>query len=259
MFKLLQKVARSSFTKSANSFRNAEFHQAPLLVCHCDGSSFRPNLPMYNVLRGYAKNKDKKKDKNKAKVEVNEAQLAEAVNLGALRKDMERAIGTLKEEFVKNLSIRSSAGSIESIIVNVDGKDHTLQELAQIARKNPKTVVVNMAIFPQAIPAALKAIAKSGMNLNPQQDGTTLYIPVPTVTKEHRENLAKGAKSLFVKCKDGIRDVQNKQFKSLKRKEGLSIDTERNLEQQITAIADSYIHEAERILQAKQNELIGNN
>lgn len=63
--------------------------------------------------------------------------------------------------------------------MSLDGKDHTLQELAQIVRKNPKTVVVNMAIFPQAIPSAIKAIQQSGMNLNPQQDGTTLYIPVP--------------------------------------------------------------------------------
>lgn len=46
-------------------------------------------------------------------------------------------------------------------------------------RKNPTMTVVNMSVFPQAIPAAIKAIQKSGMNLNPQQDGTTLYIPVP--------------------------------------------------------------------------------
>jgi ribosome recycling factor len=72
-----------------------------------------------------------------------------------------------------------SAGSIEGLPIEFDGKMHTLQELAQIVRKNPKMLVVNMSVFPQAIPAALKAIEKSGMNLNPQQDGTTLYIPVP--------------------------------------------------------------------------------
>lgn len=71
------------------------------------------------------------------------------------------------------------AGSIETIPVSLDGKEHTLQELAQIVRKNTKTIVINMALFPQAIPAALKAMEKSGMNLNPQQDGTTLYVPIP--------------------------------------------------------------------------------
>lgn len=61
----------------------------------------------------------------------------------------------------------------------MDGKDHTLQELAQIVRTNPKTVILKMAIFPQAIPAVIQALQKSGMNLNPQQDGTSIYIPVP--------------------------------------------------------------------------------
>lgn len=63
--------------------------------------------------------------------------------------------------------------------VEFDGKEHTLQEIAQIIRKDQKTIVVNMSVFPQAIPSVLKAILKSGMNLNPQQDGTTLFIPIP--------------------------------------------------------------------------------
>jgi ribosome recycling factor len=63
--------------------------------------------------------------------------------------------------------------------VSLDGKEYELQELAQIVRKNPKTIVINMTSFPQAIPAALQSIGKSGMNLNPQQDGTTLFIPIP--------------------------------------------------------------------------------
>lgn len=71
------------------------------------------------------------------------------------------------------------SGAIDSLKVSLDGKDYTLQELAQIVRKNPKTIVLNMAVFPQAIPAVIQALQKSGMNLNPQQDGTSLFIPVP--------------------------------------------------------------------------------
>lgn len=59
------------------------------------------------------------------------------------------------------------------------------------------------------------------------------------VTKEHREGLAKNAKSLFVKCKDSIRDAQNKHTKSLKRKDGISVDVVRQVEDQIIAIADT--------------------
>lgn len=75
--------------------------------------------------------------------------------------------------------MRSTTGAIESMPINLDGKEYTLQELAQIARKNPTTVILNLSTFPQAIPNVLQALSKSGMNLNPQQDGTTLFIPIP--------------------------------------------------------------------------------
>jgi ribosome recycling factor len=70
-------------------------------------------------------------------------------------------------------------GSIETLPVSLDGKEYELQEIAQIIRTYPTTIVINMASFPQAIQSAIQAINKSGMNLNPQQDGTTLFIPIP--------------------------------------------------------------------------------
>jgi ribosome recycling factor len=75
--------------------------------------------------------------------------------------------------------IMFSIGSIETIKVKFEGSDHALNELAQVARKNPKTLIVNCSSVPQAIPNILQAIKQSGMNLSPQQDGTTLFIPIP--------------------------------------------------------------------------------
>lgn len=77
------------------------------------------------------------------------------------------------------------------------------------------------------------------------------------VTKEHRENLAKRAKAVFVKYKDKLKDVQNKEIKSLKKKTGISEDVIHSAQQQIMAITDSYVSEAEKLLLAKQNELLG--
>lgn len=137
----------------------------------------KPLLP--SQCRHYAKGKDKKKDKLKGKVQINDVQIAEVTNVQALKDQMQETVEGLKDNFIKHLSLRSSSGAIEALKVDLDGKEHTIQELAQVVRKNPKTIVINMAIFPQAVPAVTKALRESGMNLNPQQDGTTLYVPVP--------------------------------------------------------------------------------
>ncbi len=60
-----------------------------------------------------------------------------------------------------------------------EGDTYTLQEIAQIGKKGPQLLVVNLSGFPQAVKNVLKAINDSGMGLNPQQDGTTIFISVP--------------------------------------------------------------------------------
>lgn len=213
----------------------------------------------HQQIRNYAKGKDKqKKDSKKpSKVEINNEQLESAINMKQMRTQMDKVMDTMKDEFVKNLSLRSTTGAIETLKVEIDGKDVELQELAQVIRKNPKTIVINLIGFPQLIPQVLQAINKSGMNLSPQQDGTTVFVPVPKVTKEHRENLAKNAKALFIKCRDGIKDVQNLFIKKVKNQKEISVDLNHSLQKQIVAFGDTYVVEAEKILQTKQNELLG--
>lgn len=214
----------------------------------------------FNVAsRNYSHSRDKKKDhkgKHAPKVEINEHQLATAVNVEQLKNQMEKALSVMKDEFVKNLSLRSSTGAIETLKVNAEGKEYELQELGQIIRKNPKTIVINLIGFPQLIPQVLQTLAKSGMNLNPQQEGTTIFVPVPRITKEHRENLAKNAKTLFIKCRDSIKDVQNSYIKKVKNQTSISIDLNHQIQNQIIAMGDGFINEAEKLLHIKQNELM---
>lgn len=69
--------------------------------------------------------------------------------------------------------------------------------------------------------------------------------------------LSKNAKALFIKCRDNVRDVQNNAIKKIKKKTGLSEDLVHDVQLQVTSIADSYIEEAQKLLDTKQQELIG--
>lgn len=222
-------------------------------------------LPQLNFTRSYAKSqKDKLKLKAKNKgvkasfFRLNDERLNEIINVDTYVNKLEKCVATLSDEFIKNLSLRSTTGSIETIKVKFEGEEHELQDIAQIVRKNPKTIVVNMVAFPQAIPFALKSIERSGMNLNPQQDGTTLFIPVPKVTKEHRSNLAKNAKALFHKCKDHIKDAKNDVLRKVKNNKDISADENYSAQMQLTEMAEEYVAKAEKMLAAKENELLGN-
>uniref|UniRef100_A0A182N7G1 Ribosome-recycling factor, mitochondrial n=1 Tax=Anopheles dirus TaxID=7168 RepID=A0A182N7G1_9DIPT len=258
-------IARAS-NKTNSSVQQNRAHSTVLL---CSGASRRQcERPVAQVgsittttqcVRYYAKGKDKKKDKKgaPAKVKINDEQLGNLIDLDALRTQLDKSLGAMKDDYVKHLSLRSTTGSIETLRITYEGKDYQLQELGQVVRKNPKTIVVNLVSFPQTIPVVLQAIQRSGMNLNPQQDGTTLFIPVPKVTREHREGLAKNAKVLFVKCRDRIKDAQNQTIKKLKKQPNVSEDEAFQAQTQITAIADGFVKEAEKLMEQKQAELLG--
>jgi len=205
--------------------------------------------------RYYAKGRDKLKNR-KTQVLVNEAEMAAVVDVEKLKAQLGKVIEEMKDDYTKQLNIRGAAGALESLEVEFDGEVYPLQELAQVGRKNPQLAVLNLASLPDAIKPVMQAIQDSGMNLNPQQEGTTIYVPLPKVTREHRENLAKNAKALFTKYKVALQGVQNKFVKQAKSQAGLSEDLVFSVNQQIMKLTDNYIAEAENLMHLKQKELL---
>lgn len=196
------------------------------------------------------------KEKRKPQaVHINPDELDGVINVDRMNMLFDKAFEDYKNQLMKHIGLRTSIGAVEELIVKFDGADYQLQEIAEISRK-PKLIVMNMSAFPQIIPDVLNTLSKSQMNLNPQQDGTMLYIPIPKVTKEYRESLAKTAKKYFVKCKEDITDVRNMHIKTLKRKDKLSEDLMFRIESYITSLSREYVDNAEKLLLTKEKELL---
>ncbi|XP_066590417.1 ribosome-recycling factor, mitochondrial isoform X2 [Prorops nasuta] len=204
------------------------------------------------------KEKDRGKDKKKKPLpqNIDFREIAEVFNVDKLKDHFNDEVEELKKNFIANVSLRTTAGSIEELPVKFEGDDFMLHDLAQIARK-PKVIVLNVSAFPQAIPDIVKAIEASKMNLNPQLDGSTIYLPLPKVTKEHRENLSKAAKALYIKCRDKCKKIQNDYIRKLENKEGYPDDKKHRIKGFLEVLCNQYIKQAETLLKAKQTELLG--
>lgn len=63
--------------------------------------------------------------------------------------------------------------------VKFEGKEYELQQVAKMTRKGQQTIVVDMLSFPQMTKAVVDTLKTSALNLNPQQEGTTIYVPIP--------------------------------------------------------------------------------
>ncbi|XP_053138605.1 ribosome-recycling factor, mitochondrial isoform X1 [Hemicordylus capensis] len=198
------------------------------------------------------------KGKSQARVNLNASLVEDIVNLEEVQEEMRSVLQGLQEDFGKSLSIRTSPGALDHItVVTKEGK-FPLNQLGQISMKSPQLLVVNMSNFPESSAAAIKAIQESGMNLNPEAEGSIIRVPVPKVTREHRESLATLAKQLTHKAKESLRKVRAGAINRTKKAKGtVSEDTIRLIEKQIQQMADDTAAEMEKLLAVKTKELLG--
>ncbi|KFP74214.1 PREDICTED: ribosome-recycling factor, mitochondrial [Acanthisitta chloris] len=208
--------------------------------------------------RQLATKKSKGKGQSQAKVNISAALVEDIINLEETNEDFQAVIEALKEDFSRNLSVRTSPGALDHITVMTKDGKFPLNQLGQISQKSPQLIVVNMINFPESTAAATKAIRESGMNLNPEVDGTVIRVPVPKVTREHRESLAKLAKQSTNKSKEALRKVRSKSINQVKKfKSKVSEDTIWLLEKQIQQMADEASAEMDKLLAVKTKELLG--
>ncbi|KAM4663944.1 ribosome-recycling factor, mitochondrial isoform 2-T2 [Discoglossus pictus] len=213
---------------------------------------------LIQLSRHLATKKSKAKAKVPAsKVNINAALVEDIINLEELKQEMGNLLETLKEDFSKNLSIRTSPGAFDHITVTTKDGKFPLNQIAQISLKTPQLFIINMASFPESASAALEALRESRMNLNPELDGAIIRVPVPQVTREHRENLSKLAKQLTNKAKDTLRKVRTSAMQEVKKSKGeVSEDTLKLLEKQIQQMADTVALEMDKQLTIKTKELL---
>lgn len=212
------------------------------------------------VVRGYAKKAKKEKvvTGGKKKVALTSEELDGVLELPRLQEEMQEAVEDFRQQLIQQVSVRTNIGVYDSLQVKTDDGVFPLIQLGQIVQKTPTLILVNMAASPQYIVAVKDAITQSGLNVNPQQEGTTIFIPVPKVTREHREGLAKNAKTLHDKAKTRLRDIHNKYTKKVKAaKEHHQEDIIKGAQDMVLDEMHTCGQQLDSLLHAKQEELLG--
>lgn len=220
----------------------------------------------YSQRRGKKTKKERKKQDQKQKqkdlkdeISDDEKELEEDMDVVTkYKKDLQLQLDHLKDQYVTQFGLRTNISSYDTIPVQVDrSRVVPLNQLAQILQKSPQLIHVNMAASPQYVVEIKTALMKSSLNINPQQEGTSLFITVPKVTKEHRMTLSKNAKVVFNDVKDKMLKCQTKELKTLKGNKSLSEDVVWTLENEIKKTTEVYSTKAKDMMTKKQKELMG--
>ena len=104
-----------------------------------------------------------------------------------------------------------------------------------------------------------KAIQKSELGLNPNNDGKLIRVAFPPLTEERRKELAKNAKATAENARVAIRNIRRdamEELKKLQKNGDISEDEQKEGEQKIQKLTDSSIADIAKIAEAKEKEIM---
>lgn len=171
---------------------------------------------------------------------------------------MTKSISALSSEYLALRTGRASAAIFDKVKVDYYGAETPLNQVASVAVPEARLVVIQP--WDKSLLGAIeKAIQKADLGLNPSNDGKLLRISFPPLTGERRKELAKAAKNSAEQAKVAIRNIRRDGMDDIKKlqKEGLiSEDEEKNAEDKLQKMTDSFIAKASLLAEEKEKEIM---
>ena len=171
---------------------------------------------------------------------------------------MQKSVVSLEEAFKKIRTGRAHPSILDSMMVSYYGTDTSLSQLANVNVEEGRSLLIS-PWEKQLIGEIEKAILKSGLGLNPSNNGDTIRVPMPPLTEETRREYTKQAKQEVENARVAIRNIRrdaNSRFKDFEKERDISEDQQHRAEEQIQKLTNKHIAAVESAYQVKEQDLL---
>lgn len=173
---------------------------------------------------------------------------------------MKKAVEFLKQELRGVRTGRASTGLVDGLRVDVEsyGSSMTLKELGNVAVAEGNVIVIK-PYDPSTLKDIQKAIEKSDLGINPQNDGKMIRLPVPALSTERRNQLAQHIKQLAEQQKVAVRNVRrdaNKELDAGKKDKSITEDDCDKGQERIQKLTDGYTKQLDEAAAEKSKEIM---
>jgi ribosome recycling factor len=170
---------------------------------------------------------------------------------------MQGVVDSMKKEFSGLRTGRASAALLEPLVVDLYGQKMPINQVGSVSV--PEARMLQISIWDKSAVAAVeKAIRESNLGLNPVTDGTVLRLPIPPLTQERRQELAKVASKYAENARVGVRNVRrdgNDHLKKLEKDGDISQDEQKKSGALVQTATDRVIKEIDELLATKDTEI----
>ena len=171
---------------------------------------------------------------------------------------MQKSLDALKNDLGKVRTGRAHTGLLDHVMVEYYGSMVAVNQVANVTLGDSRTINVQPYEKPM-IGKVEKAIRDADLGLNPATNGDLIRVPMPMLTEERRKDLIKVVRTEGENAKVAVRNIRrdaNDALKKLIKDKEISEDDERRAQDEIQKITDKNVAEIDKMLQAKETDLM---
>ncbi len=178
--------------------------------------------------------------------------------LAETKKRMRKTLEDLTMDLATIRTGRASVHLLDQVSVDYYGNPTPVNQLATLHAPEPSLITV-LPYDTSQIDQIEKAILTADLGLNPSNDGRLIRVPIPALTQERRETLAKQVGKIAEGHRTAIRNIRrdtNDKLKKLLKAKELSEDLEHTGLDQVQESTDQRIKEIDELAKQKEKELV---
>jgi ribosome recycling factor len=178
--------------------------------------------------------------------------------MGDAERRMQKAVEALKQDLAAIRTGRASLALIERINVDYYGTPTPINQVATISIPEARLLVIQ-PWDKKMLTDIEKAIQRSDLGINPNNDGQVIRLNVPPMNEERRRDLVKTLHKKLDEHKVAVRnvrrDVQDKLRDREKKKEVSEDELKRSIEK-LQKLTDRFIDEMDKVGKTKEQEIL---
>jgi ribosome recycling factor len=171
---------------------------------------------------------------------------------------MQKAIDALSTDYSEIRAGRANAAVLDKVKVDYYGTPTPVTQLASVNVAEARVLVIQ-PWDKTLLKDIEKAINKSDIGINPQNDGNVIRLTFPQLTEDRRKELAKDIAKRGEQAKVAIRNVRRDGMDALKKQKKANETTEDELadaEEKIQKLTDKYVAKATDLEENKKKEIL---
>lgn len=171
---------------------------------------------------------------------------------------MKKTIDVLKSELASVRTGKANPKVMESIYVDYYGTQTPINQLASISAPEARTLIVK-PYDASSLENVEKAILKSDLGINPNNDGEKIILNFPMLTEERRKEFSKTVKEYAEEARVALRNERrdaNQALEQMEEKSEITEDDLRRGKDTVQELTDQYNEKIDKMLEKKINDIM---